>query len=159
LVAWSATYGPGLPIGYMYELLPSTHYLQVAYRPDSCLLIGRWLNSVTEPQLRAGYETMRQAAQHHDSSHWLMDARRRADRRLNGPEWVVATFLPRVQQEMGRRLCVAFLVLPSHLQELDADDHAAEALPPRPEALFQFARFIDEGAANDWLAQHRRCQP
>ena len=138
----------------MYEELASTSYLQVSYREDSCLLIGRWLSSVTEMQLHAGYETMRLAGIHHHCNHWLMDARRRTDRRLNGPEWVVTTFLPQVQKEMGRPLNVAFLVLPSHLRELLAD--APEAVAPKPGAKFQFARFIDEGAANAWLDQHRR---
>ena len=142
----------------MYEELASTSYLQVSYREESCLLIGRWLSSVTDMQLRAGYETMRLAAVHHKCNHWLMDARRRTDRRLNGPEWVVTEFLPQVQKEMGHRLCVAFLVLPSHLQEIEANAEAPEARLPKPGALLQFARFIDEGAANAWLDQHRRGQ-
>jgi hypothetical protein len=141
----------------MYEQLASTSYLQVSYREDSCLLIGRWLSSITEPQLREGYETMRLAALHHKCRHWLMDSRRRTDRRLNGPEWVVTTFLPEVQREMGHQLCVAFLVLPNHLQEIEADPDLPGATSA-PGAPFQFARFIDEGAANAWLDHHRQNQ-
>ncbi|MFD2718960.1 hypothetical protein ACFST9_09555 [Hymenobacter monticola] len=139
----------------MYQELASTSFLQVAYRPDSCLLIGRWLCSITDEQLREGYETMRLAAQEHDCRHWLMDARRRTDRRLNGPEWVVTSFLPRVQQEMGGRLYVAFLVLPNHLAEIEADPNMPEK-SPGASAPFQYARFIDEGAANAWLDEKRR---
>lgn len=138
----------------MYQELASTAFLQVTYRPDSCLLIGRWLCSINDDQLREGYETMRLAALEHDCTHWLMDARRRVDRTRNGPEWVITTFLPRVQQEFGRRLCVAFLVLPNHISEL-----AEESLPvlsAEPAAPLQYARFIDEGAANAWLDAHRR---
>ena len=109
----------------MYQELASTAFLQVAYRPDSGLLIGRWLCSITEEQLREGYETMRLAALQHECHYWLMDARRRTDRRLNGPEWVVTTFLPRLQQEMGGPLCVAFLVLPNHLREVEEDPSSA----------------------------------
>jgi len=139
----------------MYEELASTAYLQVTYRPDSCLLIGRWLRSISEEELRAGYATMRQAAQEHDCTHWLMDARRRVDRSRNGPEWIVTTFLPQVQREFGRRLCVAFLVLPNHLAALEVEGEPAikSADPASP---FQYARFIDEGAANAWLDAHRR---
>ncbi|WP_210516986.1 hypothetical protein [Hymenobacter terricola] len=139
----------------MYEELASTSYLNVAYRPDSCILIGRWLSSITEPQLRTGYETMRLAAMDYHCPHWLMDARRRTDRRLNGPEWVVTAFLPRVQQELGMPLYVAFLVLPSHLQELEDDpDYPGKASVST--GPLQYARFIDEGAANAWLDEHRR---
>lgn len=139
----------------MYQELASTAFLHVAYRPESCLLIGRWLHSITEVQLHEGYDTMRLAALEHGCNHWLMDARRRADRRLNGPEWVVTEFLPRVQESLGGRLSVAFLVLPNHLRELEEDpDYAAKS--SNPHSLFQFARFIDEGAANTWLDEQRR---
>ncbi|WP_201979644.1 hypothetical protein [Hymenobacter rubidus] len=138
----------------MYQELASSSFLQVAYRPDSCLLIGRWLCSINDEQLREGYATMRLAALQHNCTHWLMDARRRVDRSRNGPEWVITTFLPSVQREFGRRLCVAFLVLPNHLAELEAEgEHPAES--PNRADLFQYARFIDEGAANAWLDHYR----
>jgi len=138
----------------MYHELASTAFLHVAYREDSCLLIGRWLCSITDAQLREGYETMRIAALQHRCPHWLMDARRRTDRSLNGPEWVVTEFLPQMQQEMKMRLCVAFLVLPSHLEEVTVAGQHESASPTN--APFQFARFIDEGLANAWLDEHRR---
>ncbi|HEX8329611.1 MAG TPA: hypothetical protein VF629_18885 [Hymenobacter sp.] len=138
-----------------YQELASSAFLSVVYRPDSGLLIGRWLCSISEAQLREGYETMRLAALEHRCRHWLMDARRRTDRRLNGPEWVVTHFLPQVQQEMGSPLCVAFLVLPNHLREVEADP-TQPAQASAPGDLFQFARFIDEGVANAWLDLQRR---
>ncbi|GAB3877276.1 hypothetical protein GCM10028824_37020 [Hymenobacter segetis] len=139
----------------MYQELASTAFLHVAYRPDSCLLIGRWLCSITDEQLHEGYETMRIAALEHNCSHWMMDARRRVDRRRNGPEWVVTTFLPKVQREMGARLCVAFLVLPNHLRELE-EEAGLPLSSPNTTDPFQYARFIDEGAANAWLDEQRR---
>ncbi len=139
----------------MYQELASTSFLQVTYRPDSCLLIGRWLCSINDEQLREGYETMRLAAQEHNCTHWLIDARRRVDRSRNGPEWVITSFLPRVQREFGRRLCVAFLVLPNHMSELQAEDEHPEK-SANPTDSFQYARFIDEGAANAWLDAHRQ---
>ena len=139
----------------MHQGLASAAVLHVTYRPDSCLLIGRWLCSITEAQLREGYETMRLAALEYRCSHWLVDARRRVDRRLNGPEWVVTTFLPKVQRELSSHLYVAFLVLPNHLRELEAD--AGQPLTtPSTTSSFRYARFIDEGAANAWLEEHSR---
>ena len=142
----------------MYQELASTAFLHVAYRTDSCLLIGRWLCSISEEQLHEGYENLRRAAFSHRCSHWLVDARRRVDRRHNGSEWVVTNFLPRVQAELGQRLCVAFLVLPNHLREMEAEN----SIPLRsvnPHSPFQYVRFIDEGAANSWLEEQRRLVP
>lgn len=138
----------------MYQQLASTSFLHIVYRPESCLLVGRWQCSVNEAQLREGYELLRHAAIGYECGRWLIDARRRIDRRRNGPEWVVTSFLPQVQAELSYPLCVAFLVLPNHLRELEA-----ETGPPirsaNPGALLQYARFVEEGAANGWLEAQR----
>ena len=76
------------------------------------------------------------------------------DRRHNGPEWVVANFRPRVRAELGQRLCVAFLVLPNHLRELEAEN-SISLRSANPNSSFQYVRFIDEGAANTWLKEQR----
>ena len=125
----------------------STDFLQVAYRPDLGQLTGRWLRSVTEPELHAGYEALRRAARYHQCGYWLIDSRRRINRSLNGPEWVTTQFLPEVQRELGTPLCVCFLVLPDYLLSLPA---SAQVVTPG--SWVQFARFLDEGAANAWLA-------
>lgn len=126
----------------------STDFLQVAYRPDLGHLTGRWLRSVTEAELHAGYSALRQAALHHGCGHWLIDARRRINRSLDGPEWVTSQFLPAVQRALSGPLRVCFLVLPDYLASLPARAN----LPAAPGSLVQFARFVDEGAANAWLA-------
>ena len=126
----------------------STDFLQVAYRPDLGQLTGRWLRSVTEAELQAGYAALRQAALHHRCGQWLIDSRRRTNRSFNGPEWVTTQFLPQVQQALGQPLRVCFLLLPGYLATLPA---AAQAAPPG--SPVQFARFVDEGAANAWLAR------
>jgi hypothetical protein len=123
----------------------STDFLQVTHRPDLGHLTGRWLRSVSEAELHAGYSALRRAALHHGCGHWLIDARRRTNRSLNGPEWVTTQFLPEVQRALGGPLRVCFLVLPDYLSGLPA----TAAAPGSP---VQFARFVDEGAANAWLA-------
>ena len=125
----------------------STDFLHVAYRPDLSQLTGRWLRSVSEVELHQGYAALRQAALHHGCGYWLIDSRRRTNRSLNGPEWVTTRFLPEVQRELGTLLAVCFLVLPDYLGSLPASAHEAV-----PGSLVQFARFVDEGAANAWLA-------
>jgi len=129
----------------MCSNLYSTAFLEVAYRPDLGLLTGRWLHSVTEAELHQGYAALRQAALHYGCGHWLIDARRRTSRTLDGPEWVVPQLLPQVQRELGSPLCVCFLVLPDYLRTLPA-------VAPASAALVQVARFLDEGAATTWLA-------
>ncbi len=125
----------------------STSFLQVVYRPDLSQLTGRWLRSVTEAELHAGYAALRQAALYHGCGQWLIDSRRRTNRSFNGPEWVTTEFLPQVQQALGQPLRVCFLVLPNYLATLPDGMRA-----PAPGSPVQFARFLDEGAANAWLA-------
>jgi hypothetical protein len=124
----------------------STSFFDIAYRPDLGQLTGRWLRSVSEAELHDGYTALRRAAQHYHCGRWLIDARRRTSRSLNGPEWVTSRFLPETQQALGQPLRVCFLVLPGYLATLPAT--ASEVPPGSP---VQFARFVDEGAANAWL--------
>lgn len=130
----------------MYQDLPSTAFMQVAFRADTNLLTGRWLRSVTDEEQHEGYEALRLAALHHRCPYWLVDSRRRTTRAQNGPEWVLTAFLPGVQAELGGTLDIALLVLPDYLRTLENDPAAW------PNSPVQYARFVDEGAANDWLA-------
>jgi hypothetical protein len=124
----------------------STACLHIAHRPDLGCLTGRWLCSVAETELHEGYAALRQAALHHACGQWLIDARRRISRSLNGPEWVTTHFLPEVQQALGLPLRVGFLVLPDYLAGLPVG-----LLASAPGSPVQYARFVDEGAANAWL--------
>lgn len=125
----------------------STAFLEVAYRPDLGLLMGRWLCSVAESDLQAGYDALRRAALHHGCGQWLIDSRRRTCRSLHSAEWVTNQYLPLVQQSLGAPLRVGVLVLPDYLAGLP---QAYSNCPPT--SPVQFARFVDEGAANAWLA-------
>ena len=126
----------------------STASLHVAYRPDLSQLTGRWQRSVTEDELHEGYDALRRAALHYGCGYWLIDSRRRTNRSINGPEWVTTNFLPQMQRELGSQLCVCFLVLPDYLRSLPETATA----PAAGGSLVQFARFLDEGIANAWLA-------
>ena len=137
------------------DLLPAAAFMQTTHRPDLGQLTGRWLRSVTEAELQQGYEALRAAALHHRCGYWLIDSRRRTNRSLNGPEWVTTHFLPRMQRELDGPLCVCFLVLPNYLQALAEGPAAPAAAPGSP---VQFSRFLDEGAANAWLAASQRAR-
>ncbi|QKG56537.1 hypothetical protein GKZ68_07775 [Hymenobacter sp. BRD128] len=127
------------------DLFSST-FLEVTYRPDLGLLMGRWLRSVTETELRLGYNALHRAALHHGCGHWLIDSRRRVCRCPNSAEWVTTQYLPQVQQALGEPLRVGVLVLPDYLASLPQAYSNCSATSP-----VQFARFVDEGAANVWL--------
>lgn len=131
----------------MYLNPYSTTFLEIAYRSDLGLLMGRWLCSVAEAELHAGYEAMRQAALHFGCGHWLIDSRRRVCRCLHSAEWVTTHYLPQVQRALGQPLRVGVLVLPDYLASLP--QAYCNCPPSNP---VQFARFVDEGAANAWLA-------
>jgi hypothetical protein len=127
----------------------STTAMQVAYRADLNQLTGRWLRSVTEAELHAGYAALHQAALHYQCGQWLVDSRRRINRILNSCDWVTAEFLPQVQQALGAPLRVCFLVLPDYLDSLPESQQLTLTNGP-----VQFARHLDEGAGNAWLTMY-----
>lgn len=125
----------------------STPFLEIAYSTDLDLLMGRWLCTVAEAEMHASYDALRQAALHYTYGNWLIDARRRVCRYLHRTEWVTRHYLPQMQQALGEPLCVGLLVLPDYLASLP--QAYAYCVPT---AAVQFASFVDEGAANSWLA-------
>ncbi|MDO7888260.1 hypothetical protein [Hymenobacter cheonanensis] len=126
--------------------LYSTDYLDVNFRADLGLLLGRWLRAVSEAELLAGYDNLRRATLHCGATSWFIDSRRRTSHSHYSPEWVTTTFLPRLQRELGRPLFVSFLMLPDYLSSrVDAPGSCPSTSP------VQFACFLDEGAAHAWL--------
>lgn len=126
--------------------LYSTDFLDVNFRPDLGLLLGRWLRAVSEAELLAGYDNLRRATLHCGATSWFIDSRRRASHSYYSPEWVTVTFLPQLQRELARPLNVSFLVLPDYLRgRVDVPGVCPSASP------VQFACFLDEGAAHAWL--------
>lgn len=138
----------------MNSVLFSTSFLEIAYRPDLGLLMGRWLDSAPENELHIGYRALHQAALHHGCGHWLIDSRRRVCRCPSNAEWVTTHYLPHVQRALGAPLRVGVLVLPDYLASLPQAYCNCSAASP-----VQFARFVDEGAANAWLEAGRDSNP
>ncbi len=128
----------------------ATPAMHIAYRADLHQLTGRWLYSVTEAELRAGYAALRQAALHYRCGQWLVDSRRRINRVLNSCDWVTSEFLPQVQQELGGPLRVCFLVLPDYFDSLPESQQLTLTNGP-----VQFVRHLDEGASSAWLAEYQ----
>ena len=124
--------------------------LQLTYRPDLDLLLGRWGYQPQPHELTPVYEQVRAMALQEHSRFWLQDIRRRT---LNDPQatrWLLHSFFPEMARLLGGRLFVAYLVGPSLHQTIVSQPGyvSAEAYDDKP---FAVSFFGDEGAAIKWL--------
>ena len=126
--------------------------LQLTYRPDLDVLIGRWGYQPETAELPTQYEKLEAAALAHGAQYWLQDIRRRT---LNDPatsRWLLDSFFPRMAQALGGRLRVAYLASPSLYAHIMAEEMYVPptAYDGRPHTV---AFFGDEGAALAWLRE------
>lgn len=124
--------------------------LQLTYRADLEVLIGRWSYQPDPAALPAEYERLTAAALTHQARCWLQDIRRRT---LNDPQitqWLLTDYFPDLARRLGGRLRVAYLVSPTLHEHILAQPGfaPAETYAGRP---FAVAFFGEEGAALDWL--------
>jgi hypothetical protein len=129
--------------------------LQLNYRADLEILVGRWGYQPEPQELPPVYEQVKAAALQDQSRFWLQDIRRRT---LNDPhttDWLLNTFFPDLARRLGGRLYVAYLIGPE-LQEAIVKQPAfvpAGAYDAKPFAIDFFG---DEGAAIKWLQTQQR---
>ncbi len=124
--------------------------LQLTYRPDLEVLIGRWGYQPDPAALPTEYVRLAAAAQAHGAQRWLQDIRRRS---LNDPhitQWLLTEYFPDMARQLGGHLRIAYLVSPVlHAAILAQPGFApVEAYAGRP---FAVAFFGEEGTATDWL--------
>jgi hypothetical protein len=124
--------------------------LQLTYRSDLDILVGRWGYQPEPHELPPVYERVRNEALQDHSRFWLQDIRRRT---LNDPHttrWLLKTFFPAMAKKLGGRLYVAYLVGPELHQAIisQPDFVPAGAYDSMPYAIDFFR---DEGAAIKWL--------
>ncbi|GAB2795596.1 hypothetical protein HNQ93_003029 [Hymenobacter luteus] len=132
-----------------------TSCLEINYRPDLAVFIIRWLRQPTPEELQAGYLTALKAAQGSCCRFWLVDGRRRADANQKSSGWMMETFFPLMAARLGSPIYMAYLFMPSHLADLEAD----ASVPPlsyfddRP---YLIRRFTSEQSAMMWLMDCRQ---
>ncbi|AYA37875.1 hypothetical protein D3Y59_12975 [Hymenobacter oligotrophus] len=136
---------------------PTTRsFLDLAYRPDLHLVVGRWLRQASLPELQQGYLDMLELAAAHQCPYWLLDARRRIDTDKEVMHWMLDRFTPQLPLRLsGQRSYLAYLVAPLHLR----DAASGENFPPAhffEDKPFMAERFTDEADAVAWLLG---CQP
>jgi len=124
--------------------------LQIAYRPDLNVLVGRWGYQPDPQELPPVYKQVQELAEEHGCRFWLQDIRRRS---LNDPDttrWLLQSFFPNMARRLSGRLYVAYLVGPTlHKSIVNQPGYiSAEAYDGQP---FAISFFGDEGAAMQWL--------
>lgn len=124
--------------------------LQLAYRSDLHILVGRWAYQPEPHELPAVYKEVQDLALEHNCRFWLQDIRRRT---LNDPattRWLLQDFFPGMARRLGGRLYVAYLVGPALHEAIVSQPGyiSAEAYDDQP---FAVSFFGDEGAAMQWL--------
>jgi hypothetical protein len=135
----------------MYQVVYASDRLDITYRSDTRLLIGRWMRPVTSAEMRLGYEAMRAAAQELQCRHWLLDIRRRSHSDEETAHWVTDEFLPEVARLLHGTLYMSVLLSPTYLYEVSSRPTLA-VLPTDTSRPYQIQYFTDERQANDWLS-------
>lgn len=132
--------------------MPAPDFLHVSYRPDLDVLFARWMRLVTLAEMQAGYIYLLEQAGHYGCRNWLLDVRRRVNTDREGAQWMVRVLLPQLEARLGGRARLAYLLAPQELRDQEAD----AAFPPPAFFLdkpYIADRFIEEGAAINWLQQ------
>ncbi|GAB3661083.1 hypothetical protein GCM10027594_31110 [Hymenobacter agri] len=128
----------------------SSPLLELTYRSDLNILVGRWGHQPAPHELPPVYQQVQEMAIAHNCRCWLQDIRRR---NLNDPDtarWLLRDFFPEMARRLGGRLYVAYLVGPAlqHAIVNRPDYIPAEASDDQP---FAVSFFGDEAAAITWL--------
>ncbi|AII51518.1 hypothetical protein [Hymenobacter sp. APR13] len=127
-------------------------FVELSFRPDLQLLLGRWLRPVSSSELQQSYEALLTAAVPPKCRFWLLDLRRRGISSEDDTLWTLETFLPLLAPRLGGRVYLAFLVSPGHLSAIDQESGA----PMVTNAQCHVRLFTDEGLATAWLGRRRQ---
>jgi hypothetical protein len=129
-------------------VLPQTDYLVLRYRPDLHLLVGRWQRPVSAAEFRQGYRAMLRLARQVSCPYWQLDLRGRDTLPDDDTRrWLLQRFLPELALRLPEPVCLAYLLPPSLLRQMEA--------PAGGPAHLAF--FSEEGPLTAWLlqCQHR----
>ncbi|MBC3539652.1 hypothetical protein ACFSC6_19205 [Rufibacter sediminis] len=88
--------------------------LHLTYRKDLDILFLRWFRVPDSAQLRQGYLQALELAKEMKSAYWMFDLRSRGQVSPEDETWLLQTFFPRVEEELGYQGYFANLVTPSH---------------------------------------------
>jgi hypothetical protein len=131
---------------------PDAELLQLTYRADLDVLIGRWGYQPDIAALPAVYEQLAATALAHKARCWLQDIRRRSFNDPATTQWLLNQYFPSLAGQLSGQLRVAYLVSPTLHQLIMAQPGflTPEEYLDQP---FAVAFFGEEGAAIAWLQQ------
>ena len=124
--------------------LASPEFLELSYRTDMHLLIGRWRHTVTEDELRDGYRAMQTATLPAPCGRWLIDSRRRPTASRSPTIGSSASSCPPCSRPLVPRCGWPLWCCPTTTAKWCPEGHTGN---------FHFARFIEEGAVYAWLTE------
>lgn len=124
--------------------------LELTYREDLQLLVGRWHYQPAPAELPGAYERLYDAFQRTRARHWLQDIRARTLPDPYTTQWLFADFFPDVAQQLGQQLRVAYVVKPAlrGLIEAGPDFQPLSAYAGKP---FVVNFFGEDADALAWL--------
>jgi hypothetical protein len=120
-------------------------FLELQYRPDLHLLVGRWQRPVSAAELRHGYQATLHAAQEVGCPFWQLDIRGRQAPDAPNTQWLLEEFVPQLAAQLGGRACLGYLLRPSHL--------VPGMTAPKADSAVCVAFFSEEGPLTAWLTQ------
>jgi hypothetical protein len=120
-------------------------FLDLQYRADLNLLVGRWQRTVSDAELRQGYHATLRAAQEVGCPFWQLDIRGRQAPQAHNTQWLMEEFVPQLTTQLDSRACLGYLLRPSHLMPGISASTADSAV--------YVAFFSEEGPLTAWLAQ------
>ncbi|RAK62726.1 hypothetical protein [Hymenobacter edaphi] len=130
-------------------------FLQIDYRPDLDVLVGRWQRAVGEGELYASYPALLEVARAHRCHYWLLDARRRLNLEVAITPWLLNDFLPRLGQHLPGRVYLAYLVAPVQLTDAVPADKKIPPLVYFEGKASLMQRFTSEAEALAWLQRQQ----
>ncbi|SHI39977.1 hypothetical protein SAMN02745146_0766 [Hymenobacter daecheongensis DSM 21074] len=133
-------------------------FLDVAYRADLRVVVGRWMRQATLEELKQGYQRLLEVAFEPACRGWLLDTRRRLNTDPAAQRWLTEGFMDTAAARLGGRVYMAYLLPPAQLRDTTADS----AFPP-PQFFankpYEAARFTDERQAVEWLLHCQNTAP
>ncbi|GAA3938766.1 hypothetical protein [Hymenobacter algoricola] len=141
--------------------MPETYtldFLQLEYRADLQVVVGRWMRQASLAELQQGYQALLEVAAPAGCRGWLLDARRRNNTDPGIQRWLISGFLDGAAARLGGRVRLAYLLPPPQLRDLAADG----AFPPAAffaDKPYDATRFVDERQAVEWLQTGRHSGP
>lgn len=123
--------------------------LQLTYRTDLNLLVGRWTRQPAAALLPAAYAQLSREALASNCGYWLQDIRHRVVNDPGTTDWLLTDYFPDMARRLGR-LRVAYLTSPPLLDHIITRPtfKPTEYYADKP---YQVHFFGDEGAAVAWL--------